>query len=159
MSCAGTTRPEPSLTLAVPARAESPVMRRELGREACGGWRLVCTCRRLLRASCPGSLRTASGGLLSGSTQLLFSQFPFRLRLSGAHLRPESSPEQRASLPGARAAQGGGLWVCGTRSPSSSLACSGCLPWMGCGSSCPQPPRFVSREAGRRGAGALFCWG
>lgn len=120
MSC--TVLPDQNLllTLAVPARAESPVMRRELGRPgACGGWRLVCTCRRLLRASCPGLAPHSLRGSSQAARSSRSVSSPFRLRLSvltcGLSPRLSSAP---ASLARGRR-RGGGLWVCGAESPSS----------------------------------------
>ena len=75
----GTVLPDQNLllTLAVPARAESPVMRRVLGRTGgCGGWRLVRTCRAPSSGLLPWTRSSQPQGLLSGSTQLPFSQFP-----------------------------------------------------------------------------------
>lgn len=110
------------LTLAVPVRAEPPVMRRVLGRSAaCGGWRLECICRAPSAGPCPGY---TPHRLRGSSTRLPVSQFPVQTSALTAHLRPESSSSGAAPWPPWLGGGAGleGWQVCAAESSSRGLA-------------------------------------
>lgn len=88
------------LTLAVPARAEPPVMRWVLGRTAaCGGWRLECICRAPSVGPCPGLTPHSLRGSCQVAHGFRSVSSPSRPRALIADLRPESSSSGAAPRP------------------------------------------------------------
>lgn len=158
----GTTRPEPSFDPR--CACESRVSSDEAGARAPRGlWGMEA--RLHLPAPSAGLLpwtRSAQPqGLLSGSTQLPFSQFPVQTSPLSAHLRPESSPEQRASLPGTRAAQGWravGLWRGVAQFPRPGLSQAAFRGWA-VGPHAHSLPDCLTGKLAAEGPEALFCWG